>query len=146
VPNTEPIHVFISYSHDTEAHRQDIAELTQTLRKEGIDAWIDQFEESHPPLSWPHWMSAQIQAADFVLLVVTETYARRFLGQEIPGRGLGVRWEGAIITSELYHASEDRVKFIPVLVTLSDSQFIPPPLSLTTRCKHSAVARGCPAW
>jgi hypothetical protein len=39
--------------------------------------------------------------------------------------------EGAIITSELYHAVDDRVKFIPIVVSSVDARLIPPPLSLT---------------
>jgi tetratricopeptide (TPR) repeat protein len=129
--NTPP-RVFISYSHDSEEHRNNIADLAQTLREQGIDAHIDQFYESPPPLSWPMWMMDQIESADFVLLAFTDTYARRFLGRETPGRGLGVRWEGAIITSELYHAVDDEVKYIPVVVSMVDARLIPPPLSLTT--------------
>jgi tetratricopeptide (TPR) repeat protein len=77
-------------------------------------------------------MTEQIESADFVLLVITETYARRFKGQEAAGRGLGVRWEERIITSELYHDIHDRVKFIPVVVSPTDARLIPAPLSLTT--------------
>jgi hypothetical protein len=77
-------------------------------------------------------MIDQIEDADPVLLVITETYARRFRGHEAPGRGLGVRWEGAIITSELYYDIHDRVKFIPVVVSPTDARLIPAPLSLTT--------------
>jgi hypothetical protein len=77
-------------------------------------------------------MADQIDDADFVLLVITETYVRRFRGRETPGRGLGVRWEGAIITSELYYDIHDRVKFIPVVISPTDARLIPAPLSLTT--------------
>jgi tetratricopeptide (TPR) repeat protein len=127
-----PVRVFVSYSHDSPEHRANILDLTQELRRAGIDAQIDQFVESSPPLSWPLWMNEQIGQSNFVLLVVTETYATRFMNREQPGRGLGVRWEGAIITSELYHASDDRVKFIPVVVRAKDSIHIPAPLRLTT--------------
>jgi tetratricopeptide (TPR) repeat protein len=126
------VRVFVSYSHDSPEHRANILDLTQELRRAGIDAQIDHFVESAPPLSWPLWMNEQIDQADYVLVVVTETYARRFMNREQPGRGLGVRWEGAIITSELYYASDDRVKFIPVVVDASDSTHIPTPLRLTT--------------
>src|SRR5260370_36417604 len=54
------------------------------------------------------------------------------MNREQPGRGFGVRWEGNVITSELYYASDDRVKFIPVVVRAKDSTHIPPPLRLTT--------------
>jgi tetratricopeptide (TPR) repeat protein len=126
------VRVFVSYSHDSPEHRANILDLTQELRRAGIDAQIDQFVESAPPLSWPLWMNEQIDHSTFVLAVVTETYARRFMNREQPGRGLGVRWEGAIITSELYYASDDRVKFIPVVVRAKDSIHIPSPLRLTT--------------
>lgn len=128
----QPVRVFISYSHDSLEHRANILDLTQELRRAGIDAQIDQFIESSPPLSWPLWMNEQIDQSNFVLVVVTETYATRFMNREQPGRGLGVRWEGNIITSELYYASDDRVKFIPVVVRAKDSTHIPTPLRLTT--------------
>jgi tetratricopeptide (TPR) repeat protein len=124
--------VFVSYSHDSQGHRENVADFVQELRRQGINAWVDQFVESTPPLSWPAWMADQIDEADFVLLVITETYVRRFRRHEEPGRGLGVRWEGAIITSELYYDVHDRVKFIPVIVSPTDVRLIPPPLSLTT--------------
>jgi TIR domain len=124
--------VFVSYSHDSQVHRENVADFVQELRRQGIDAQVDQFVESTPPLSWPAWMTDQIEDADFVLLVITETYVRRFRGREEPGRGLGVRWEGAIITGELYSDIHDRVKFIPVIVSPTDARLIRPPLSLTT--------------
>jgi hypothetical protein len=36
-------------------------------------------------------MEKQIRESDFVLMVSTETYYRRVLGEEDPGRGRGVR-------------------------------------------------------
>jgi hypothetical protein len=128
----QPVRVLVSYSHDSPEHRANVLDLTQALRRAGIDAQIDQFVESSPPLSWPLWMNDQVEQANFVLMVVTDIYATRFMNREQPGRGLGVRWEGLIITSELYYASDDRVKFIPVVVRAKDSVHIPAPLRLTT--------------
>lgn len=54
------------------------------------------------------------------------------MNREMPGRGLGVRWEGAIITADLYHSSSDKMKYIPVVVRPADSVYIPVPLRLTT--------------
>jgi hypothetical protein len=39
------------------------------------------------------WMDEQIRAADFVLLVCTETYLQRVERREEPGKGRGVLWE-----------------------------------------------------
>lgn len=41
---------------------------------------------------------AKIRDSNFVLMVCTETYYRRAVGQEESGKGLGVRWEGRLIT------------------------------------------------
>jgi hypothetical protein len=38
--------VFISYSHDSEAHEDRVLDLANRLRKDGIDAQIDQYETS----------------------------------------------------------------------------------------------------
>jgi hypothetical protein len=78
-------------------------------------------------------MEAQIAWAEHVLVVCTETYCRRFNGQESPGKGLGATWEGMIITEELFERAGDNDKFIPVVFTAEDGAFIPVPLRPTTR-------------
>jgi tetratricopeptide (TPR) repeat protein len=122
---------FISYSHDSEAHKQAVVEFAQALRRHGIDVTIDRFIEHAPPKFWPQWMYRQIQENDFVIAVVTETYARRFLGDEEPGTGLGAAWEGAIINAQIYRNFGGPVKFIPVVFDPSDRPLIPFPLSET---------------
>jgi hypothetical protein len=52
-------------------------------------------------------MEDRVDRADFVLVVCTETYRRRFLGREDPETGKGVDWEGSLITSDLYQGSTD---------------------------------------
>lgn len=98
-----PPKVFISYSHDTVAHQERVLDLADRLRADGIDAEIDQYNDS-PPEGWPRWCESQIEAADVVLMVCTETYHRRVRGEEERGKGLGVVWEAAIIRQLLYDA------------------------------------------
>ncbi|MFE7892654.1 SEFIR domain-containing protein [Streptomyces sp. NPDC057412] len=124
---------FVSYSHDSEEHRENVLELVQTLRRNGVNAWADFFVESSPPKNWPLWMHNQIEDADYVLVVVTETYARRFNQKEEPGVGAGVRWEGTLITSDLYYDTTDEAKYIPVLFSQEDVKHIPKALGLTNR-------------
>lgn len=50
-----------------------IKALSQRLRSEGVDCHVDQYEMS-PPEGWPQWIIRQIERADFVLVVSTETY------------------------------------------------------------------------
>ena len=42
-------------------------------------------------------MERNLDAPEFVLMICTETYLRRVLDQEEPGKGTGVRWEGKLI-------------------------------------------------
>src|SRR5690349_21637061 len=107
--SSESPKVFISYTHDSAEHVDRVLTLADRLRSEGIDAHIDQYETS-PPEGWPRWTVRQIEAADYVLCVFTETNQSRFKGEEEAGKGLGAQWEGAIITQELYEAAGDNEK------------------------------------
>jgi hypothetical protein len=78
-------------------------------------------------------MENQIAWADWVLVICTETYCRRFNGQEEEGKGLGARWEGAIITQRLYEQAGNNAKFIPVAFSSEDAQHVPELLKPTTR-------------
>jgi tetratricopeptide (TPR) repeat protein len=124
--------VFISYSHDSREHMDGVLDLSNRLRTAGIDCHIDQYEES-PPEGWPQWTLNQFEAADFVLVVCTENYERRFRGKEAMGTGLGVKWEGAIITQELYDAENRNTTFIPVFFSPEDSAYAPIVLRGATR-------------
>jgi hypothetical protein len=48
--------------------------LAEKLRADGIDAWIDQYVPN-PGEGWPKWMKTQVERADRILLVFTETIA-----------------------------------------------------------------------
>lgn len=116
--------VFISYAHESEAHNERVFELSERLRSEGVDCYIDQYEVS-PPDGWPRWSRNQIRQADFVLVVCTETYGRRFEGSESRGTGAGAKWEGAIITQELYDSEGSNTKFIAIVFVAEDVKHIP---------------------
>src|SRR5437773_1129213 len=89
--------VFISYSHDSREHLDRVLDLSDRLRSEGVDCHIDQYEIS-PSEGWPRWMQNRIGWANFVLVICTEVYLRRFEGRETTGAGRGVTFEGAILT------------------------------------------------
>jgi hypothetical protein len=124
--------VFISYSWDSEDHVGRVLALSNRLRSEGIDCVLDQYETS-PPEGWPRWMDRQIRDAQFVLVICTEDYYKRVMGQEVEGTGLGVRWEGGLIYQHIYNAGALNRKFLPVLLDPKDQQFIPTPLQGATR-------------
>lgn len=123
--------VFISYSHDSPDHQARVLALANRLRDDGVDCVIDQYIVV-PPEGWPRWMDRQISQADFVLLVCTNTYFRRVIGEEQRGKGLGVRWEGRLIFQHIYNAGATNTKFIPILFELGTPAHIPTPLQSTT--------------
>jgi hypothetical protein len=122
------ITVFISYSHDSEAHRELVLGLSERLRADGIETILAQYVNGAPQQGWPRWMLEGLDTAQFVLVVCTETYYRRFRGHETPGKGKGVDWEGALITQELYDARSNTLKFVPVLFSADGAEFVPEPL------------------
>lgn len=126
--------VFISYSHDSEEYRGEIRELNDRLRANRIESVIDQaVEHVNVPANWQHWMRDQIDAADFVLIACSENYRRRFEGREKPGRGLGARYEGSIITLQIYEETEESHKFIPVILAEGERlRLVPDILRMTT--------------
>lgn len=124
----DPI-VFISYSHDSDAHRERVLSLSERLRADGIPTILDRYVENRsPPEGWPRWMMNALQAATHVLCICTETYYRRFRGQEVPHKGKGVDWEGALITQSLYDARSVTNRFVPVLFDDGDEAHVPDPL------------------
>ena len=122
--------VFISYSWDSEEHKNRVLGFANTLRtKWGIETYIDMYvrgEYPYTPLKgWDRWMEDKIEESDFVLIVCTEKYYRRFRGDEKSGQGLGVTWEGKIISQELYSGQLKNTKFIPVVFSPDDFDHIP---------------------
>ena len=133
------ITVFISYSHDSDEHREHVLALSERLRADGIETLLDQYVNGSPREGWPRWMLDQLDKATYVLVVCTPTYYRRFRGHEEPGKGKGADWEGALITSELYLARSRSLKFVPVFLSAPAEECIPEPLRSTT---HYALTSG----
>jgi len=131
-PQSNPPKVFISYSHDSREHMNRVLELADRLRDWGVDCHLDQYEMS-PPEGWPRWSEEQLKEVDFVLVVCTETYHRRFTGKEEVGKGLGAKWEGAVITNKLYEDEGRNTRFIPVVFSVEDLNHIPERLQAVTR-------------
>ena len=119
--------IFISYSHDSPEHAARVLALADQLIQDGLDCVLDQYV-GDPPEGWPQWMDREIKAAEYVLMICTETYYQRVMGEEKPGKGLGVRWEGRLIYQHIYQAEANNPKFIPVLFEADHVRFIPTPL------------------
>lgn len=133
-----PLRVFLSYSHDSPTHMDRALDLCNRMRLNGIDANLDQYEVA-PPEGWPRWAVREIEAADFVLIVCTELYRQRWDGIAPRGRGLGVKWEGAVLNQMLYESDSETDKFIPVVFTAEEVKHIPTVLRHMTRYDLSST-------
>jgi tetratricopeptide (TPR) repeat protein len=116
-------HVFISYSHDSKQHQDQVLALADRLRGDGVDAVIDLYEAA-PAEGWMNWILSQIDAADFVLVICTETYKLR-LESNKKARVGGEYDEGLLVSQQTSGLSGKIEKFIPVLLHSSDRAFIP---------------------
>ena len=119
--------VFLSYAHEAglAGHRVRALDLAQSLRRKGIDANIDQFTEHDPP-TWPRWMIDEVRGADYVLCLVSPLYKMRTEGRGDLTQGRGARWEGAVITEELYSQFPgSQAKFIAVVMSGCSANDIP---------------------
>ncbi|MBX3616395.1 SEFIR domain-containing protein [Nitrosomonas sp.] len=125
------VSVFISYSHDTAEHREFILLLANRLRGDGLDCQIDQYVKGFPSEGWQRWMEAQIERADFVLIVCTPLYLQRYRGQA-PDGGRGVNFEGVVISQTLYDHYYRNAKFIPVIPEHGNLDDVPLPLKSYT--------------
>ena len=121
----EMINVFISYTHDAEDHQRRVIQLAQRLREDGLNCWIDAFVNGHPEEGWDLWMERQIENADFVLLVCTEVYRRRFRGEESAEKGHGAAWESLLTRDHIYSTKGWNRKFIPVFFEGASLKDIP---------------------
>lgn len=116
--------VFVSYAWESAEHQERVKQFTQQLRHDGLDATMDLFEPN-PPEGLPQWMVNQIRRTDFVLMVITETYRKRFEGDEEAGKGKGVKWEGGIVTRAIYDAEFLNRKFLPVVFGTKQAAHMP---------------------
>lgn len=115
--------VFISYSHDSDSHKDSVLSLANRLRSDGIECQLDQYVSGVPDRGWQHWMESQINDADYVLVVCTPKYLKCFQGLSSDG-GTGVHFEGVLITEELYDLNYED-KFLPVLFEGGEIDDIP---------------------
>jgi biotin carboxyl carrier protein len=111
--------IFISYSHDTPAHKQWVAELALRLHGEGFTVALDRFVAA-PEEGWPRWTQNAILESDFVLLICSAGYRKPFEGSVTSGHGRGVSWEGLIANQLLYDRHSRNKGFISIRLNDSD--------------------------
>lgn len=115
---TENPKVFISYSHDSPEHKQWVSELAAQLRRNGIDAILDQWDLGLGD-DITRFMERGIIHADRVLVICTDQYVNKANSDEG-----GVGYERMIVNSELLkNLGTD--KFIPIIRESSGKEKTP---------------------
>jgi hypothetical protein len=135
-----PPRVFVSYSDDSPEHAERVLELAQWLRTHGIDAHVDQFEES-PEEGWPRWIYTQVRESEFVLVVCTPGYLERCEGEVPRGRRAdrAVKFESHLSLQEIHDAEGRNRKFIPLVFNKDDiGECVPMPLRSATHYRLPA--------
>lgn len=102
------VKAFISYSWDDDSHRTWVRLLAERLRRDGVEAILDQWYLV-PGDQLPKFMEDAVRQSDFVLVICTARYK-----EKSDKRIGGVGYEGDIMTAEVYSTQNHR-KFIPIL-------------------------------
>ncbi|MDR3482109.1 MAG: toll/interleukin-1 receptor domain-containing protein [Burkholderiaceae bacterium] len=100
--------VFVSYSHDTQAHKKWVLDFATRLCKVGVDATLDQWTLG-PGDDIPLFMEQNLESADRVIMICTEKY----VDKANAGKG-GVGYEKMIVTADLMR-NVDSNKVIPII-------------------------------
>jgi formylglycine-generating enzyme required for sulfatase activity len=100
--------VFLSYSHDTEAHKVWVRELAERLVASGVAVTLDQWD-LRAGMDVLQFGETAIRQADRVLMVCSATYVRK-AEQRISGTG-----QECLIVSALLARNAYTHKFIPLL-------------------------------
>lgn len=113
--DVRPPKVFISYSWESDEHKDWVRSLAERLTQNGIDVRFDQWHIV-PGQSLTQFMEAEVHVCEFVLVICTQDYCRKALA-----RAGGVGYEQQIITGNIV-AGKAREHFIPVV---RDGEFTP---------------------
>jgi hypothetical protein len=99
---------FISYSWESEEHKNWVLDLAARLRADGVEAILDQWH-AIPGDQLPSFMENAVRESDYSLIICTPRYKDRSDKREG-----GVGYEGDIMTGEVFTTKNER-KFIPIL-------------------------------
>lgn len=106
--SSKPPRVFISYSWESDEHKEWVRYLAEGLCQVGIDTHLDQWDVD-PGESFTAYMVQEIKKSNFVIVVCTPSYAEKSDSYEG-----GVGYEQQIVSGQLM-AGFPRSKFIPIL-------------------------------
>lgn len=105
---SQPLKVFVSYSHDDDFHKGWVRTLAEDLRGWGVDATLDQWD-LRPGADAVLFMQEGVAGSDRVILVCSDPYVAK-----ANVRQGGVGFENTIVTGEMV-SNVSTTKFIPII-------------------------------
>jgi TIR domain len=100
--------VFMSYSWDSDDHKNWVRLLAERLVSNGVHVFLDQWDVQYGE-SLTQFMDEKIPESDFVLIICTPAYAVKSVRRQG-----GVGYEAQIVSARIA-ASIPRSKFVPVI-------------------------------
>jgi hypothetical protein len=119
--------IFISYSWDSESHKEWVLKLADELVKNGVDVYFDQYDLSLG-MEMTHFMEKAV-TADKILAILSPNYKLK-----ADNREGGVGYEYSLITQEYYNGEPDKTKIFPILK--DGDETISTPAFMQTRLFH----------
>jgi hypothetical protein len=110
---------FISYSWDSDEHKEWVRSLATELMRNGVETFLDQWDLT-PGMDLTNYVETCIRESDFVLLVCTPLFAIKANA----GRG-GVGYEKCIVTGEIFQGVASPDKFVPLLRRGTEAESLP---------------------
>lgn len=103
------IRVFISYSWDSEDHKDWTREFADSLVSNGIEIILDQYDLS-PGADRFQFMESSVRDVDAVLCICTPSYV-----EKANSRSSGVGVETSLFTPQFYERMRTAKQFIPII-------------------------------
>lgn len=111
-----PTRVFVSYAHDSAAHRRVVLRFCGLLRRLGIDVHVDEWD-TDLRRDWFLWMIDQFRHADYVIVIASPEYRAAGDGNAPADCHRGVQTESAVLRNFIYRDRETWTrKILPVIL------------------------------
>jgi hypothetical protein len=117
--------VFISYTHDSDQHCQQVRGFATLLVDSGIDVELDQWATG-PRQDWQAWATRGMTESDYVVVIASEGYRRMGDGNGPGDLNLGGQSEAALLRDLLQGSRRTWTsKILPVVLPGQGIEGIP---------------------